>query len=122
MKKLILAFLLFPVIGKSQSFKRQFNELKNPEIKSELYKSSRRLQTAGASLGIGGGLIGASVILSIDANTQSKQTSAKIIAGSGGLFCLIGGILLGNAGESLLRSRNDKKPVAFTGNSIIYNF
>jgi len=122
MRKLTLIILLIPAIGKSQSLKRQFNELKYPELKTELYKSSKRLQTAGACLGIGGGLIATSVIFSIDANTKSKQTSAKIIAGSGGLFCLIGGILLGNAGESLLRSRNDKKPLTFNGNTIIYTF
>lgn len=122
MKKWLLLIVFIPCIAKSQNLKREYEALKHPEIKTELFRSSRRLQTAGGLLGVGGGLLATGLILSIDADTKGRQTGAKIVSGVGGVFCLIGGVILGNAGESLMKSRQDKNRVAFTGHSISYTF
>lgn len=118
MKKLLLALCLFPFVTTAQSIKNQSRQKKNPEVKTELFKSSRKLQNAGACLGVGGGLLAVGSILAIDADTKTKMTAAKVVSGGGGLFCLVGGILIGGAGESLFRSRDDKKVIAFTGNAL----
>jgi hypothetical protein len=122
MKRLLLLTLFIPSLVKSQSFKKEYEGIKHPEIKTELFKSSRRLQTAGGLLGVGGAMLAGGIVLSMDADKESKRTAAKIIAGSGGVFCLIGGIILSNAGESLMKIRKDKNQVAFTGSSIVYTF
>ena len=122
MNKLLLLILLAPSLGKAQSFKKEYEGIKHPETKTELFRSSRRLQTAGGLFGVGGGMLATGIILSMDADTKGRRTGAKIVSGAGGVFCLIGGVILGNAGESLMRSRNDKHQVAFTGNSIVYTF
>lgn len=122
MKNLLLLILFLPAAGYAQSFNKQFEGIKHPEIKTELYRTSRRLQTSGALIAVGGGFLATGTIISFNADSEGKRTTAKIIAGAGGLFCLIGGVMLSNAGESLFRSRNDKRSVAFNGSSIVVRF
>lgn len=127
MKRQLLTIILFIpilVIGQRKSFNREFEELKNPMLKSESYKAAKKLGIAGGLLGFGGGLIATAVALSPDADTESKKTAVKVTALTGGVFCLLGGAILGNVGQHLIRIEGRKSTVEikFTGNAFVYNF
>lgn len=121
MKKLLLLVLLIPSYGMAQSINRQLMEIKHPELKSNLFKASRRIETGAQLLGVGGACVAGAVILSLDADIESKRTTVKIMSAAGGVLCLLGGTILGSAGERLFMSRRDRQ-IAFNGNSIIYKF